>query len=265
MIARAKARLLLGARLPVFGRQARTQGKGVTSLASSAYSADDTAPSVEINSASTTAASTPKLGTASTPYLSAHDRLLLSQMLRVDHAGEVAANTIYEAQADVFRRLGDFQTEQLMLEMWVTEKKHLRVVTDILRQHRVTPSKLLPVWSAAGSLLGGVTALLGKEAAMACTEAVETVIGEHYDDQLDHLSSLVDQNDAGSRDTGFPHEGVDPSLPLLSSVIKEFRDDELEHLDTAVEHDAQQAPAHALLSAVVGWGCRAAIQVAGRY
>lgn len=66
--------------------------------------------------------------------------------------------------------------------MWETEKKHLHVVEKLLAQHRVTPSKLMPVWSAAGSLLGGVTALLGKEAAMACTEAVETVIGEHYDE-----------------------------------------------------------------------------------
>lgn len=30
-------------------------------------------------------------------------------------------------------------------------------------------------------ILGAGTALLGKEAAMACTVAVETAIGEHYD------------------------------------------------------------------------------------
>jgi len=56
-----------------------------------------------------------------------------------------------------------------------------------------------------------------------------------------------------------------PSLPLLEKIIVEFRDDELEHLDTAVEHDAQQAPAHALLSAVIGFGCKGAIQVAKRF
>ncbi|PWN40009.1 COQ7 protein [Ceraceosorus guamensis] len=218
----------------------------------------------KLASAAYSDAATPQRGpgTNSTPTLSAADRSLLSQMLRVDHAGEVAANTIYEAQADVFRRLGDRKTENLMLEMWSTEKKHLRVVLQLLRQHRVTPSKLLPVWSAAGSLLGAVTALLGKEAAMACTEAVETVIGEHYDDQLDHLAALTEQpetlEDARPQDS-------DPALTLLRSVIEEFRDDELEHLDTAVEHEAQQAPAHALLSAIVSLGCKGAIQLAGRY
>lgn len=51
---------------------------------------------------------------------------------------------------------------------------------------------------------------------------------------------------------------------MLRSVLIEFRDDELEHLDTAVEHDSQQAPAHALLSAIVEYGCKGAIEVAKR-
>lgn len=44
----------------------------------------------------------------------------------------------------------------------------------------------------------------------------------------------------------------------------EFRDDELEHLDTAVDHFSQRAPAHALLSAVIGGGCKIAIEVCKR-
>lgn len=54
------------------------------------------------------------------------------------------------------------------------------------------------------------------------------------------------------------------SVELLRSVLIEFRDDELEHLDTAVENDSQQAPAHALLSAVVAYGCKGAIEIAKR-
>jgi 3-demethoxyubiquinol 3-hydroxylase len=52
-----------------------------------------------------------------------------------------------------------------------------------------------------------------------------------------------------------------PSIVLLRDVIREFRDDELEHLDTAVEHNSQRAPAHALLSSVVGMGCKVAIEL----
>ena len=57
--------------------------------------------------------------------------------------------------------------------------------------------------------------------------------------------------------------GVDCS-DCIKEVIKEFRDDELEHLDIAIKNDAQRAPAHALLSSIVGLGCRVAIEVCKR-
>ena len=56
-----------------------------------------------------------------------------------------------------------------------------------------------------------------------------------------------------------------PSVSLLRDVIKELRDDELEHLDTAVEHHSQRAPAHALLSTIVGGGCKVAIELCKRF
>ena len=55
----------------------------------------------------------------------------------------------------------------------------------------------------------------------------------------------------------FPHDH--PSVTLLKGVVQEFRDDELEHLETAVENHSQRAPAHALLSSIVGVGCKVAI------
>ena len=55
-----------------------------------------------------------------------------------------------------------------------------------------------------------------------------------------------------------------PSMPLLKGIIREFRDDELEHLDIAVANDSQKAPAHALLSSVVGAGCSIAIELCKR-
>jgi 3-demethoxyubiquinol 3-hydroxylase len=66
--------------------------------------------------------------------------------------------------------------------MWEQEKKHLAVMDKLQLQHNIRPTVLVDVAKAAGFALGAVTALMGKEAAMACTEAVETVIGEHYDE-----------------------------------------------------------------------------------
>ncbi|CAA7267621.1 unnamed protein product [Cyclocybe aegerita] len=137
----------------------------------------------------------------------------------------------------------------LIQDMWDQEKKHLAVMDKLQLQHHVRPTVLSDVARVAGFGLGAVTALMGKEAAMACTEAVETVIGEHYDDQLKELDSFSSDH---------------PSLPLLKDVIREFRDDELEHLDIAVVNHSQRAPAHALLSSVVGAGCKIAIELCKR-
>ncbi|KAF9399169.1 ubiquinone biosynthesis monooxygenase Coq7 [Podila epigama] len=99
----------------------------------------------------------------------------------------------------------------------------------------------------AGFALGAGTALLGKEAAMACTEAVETVIGGHYNDQLRELLKI-------------DH----PDIAELRKTVQQFRDDELEHLETALEHDAQKAPQHELLSNAIKQGCKAAIWISSK-
>lgn len=184
----------------------------------------------------------------STPKdITREQRKALEGALRVDQAGEVAANWIYHGQHYVLGK--DRETGPLIQEMWDQEKKHLEVMNKLQLQHEVRPTLLTDVAKVAGFGLGAVTALMSKEAAMACTEAVETVIGEHYEDQLKELEAMDTQH---------------PSIPLLKDVIREFRDDELEHLDIAVENHSQRAPAHALLSAVVGAGCMVAIELCKR-
>ncbi|KAL1719630.1 ubiquinone biosynthesis protein COQ7-domain-containing protein [Schizophyllum commune] len=201
-------------------------------LASDAYtkSTDPDAPSV-----------------STTPDITPEQRSALDAALRVDQAGEIAANWIYMGQYAVFSR--DKNTRELIKEMWEQEKKHINVMDKLQVQHRVRPTILADAARAGGFLLGAGTALMSREAAMACTEAVETVIGEHYDDQLKEIEGLPNDH---------------PSVPLLRRVIEEFRDDELEHLDIAVENYAQRAPAHALLSTIVGAGCKVAIELCKR-
>ncbi|VDC05356.1 unnamed protein product [Peniophora sp. CBMAI 1063] len=190
----------------------------------------------------------PDASTSSTPQnLTEKQREALDAALRVDQAGEIAANWIYAGQAAVLGR--DKRLGGLIEEMWDQERKHLSVMDKLQVQHQIRPTLLSPVAKVAGFALGATTALMGKEAAMACTEAVETVIGEHYDDQLREFEPFTDAH---------------PSLPLLCDIIKEFRDDELEHLDIAVANDSQKAPAHALLSSVVGAGCKVAIELCKR-
>jgi len=98
---------------------------------------------------------------------------------------------------------------------------------------------------------------MGREAAMACTEAVETEIGGHYNGQVRVLLEMAEQMETNGEDIG-------PELKELISTIRRIRDEELEHLDHAVDNDAKQAVPHELLTSVIRAGCRGAIWVSER-
>ena len=89
---------------------------------------------------------------------------------------------------------------------------------------------------------------------MACTEAVETEIGDHYNEQVRVLPRWI--QDMEDRD-----EEVGEELTSLVKEVKKIRDEELEHLDHAVENDAKAANPYDLLTGVIRAGCRGAIWV----
>lgn len=161
-------------------------------------------------------------------------------MLRVDHAGEYGATRIYQGQLDV---LGSGRGAGVVREMAEAERRHLARFDALLREHKVRPTALQPLWTVAGYALGVATALLGERVAMACTVAVEEVIDEHYRHQAQIL------------------EGEDP---LLRKAILSFRDDEIAHRDIAMVHGAEETPAYDLINAVVKTGSRIAIWLSTR-
>jgi 3-demethoxyubiquinol 3-hydroxylase len=166
----------------------------------------------------------------------------LDEMLRVDHAGEVAAGAIYRGQRAVLRASpGAGRTLAEIADMAVQEEEHLARFDAILIERRVRPSLLAPLWRAAGFGLGAATALIGESAAHACTEAVESVIEAHYGAQIAEIETAE---------------------PALAGELSRFRDDELAHRDLAVAGGAHDAPAYPVLTAVVRAGCRAAIRIA---
>jgi 3-demethoxyubiquinol 3-hydroxylase len=179
------------------------------------------------------------------PFLVDRDRKdVIDRMLRVDHAGEIGARQIYKGQLAVF---GGSPVGHVIQHMADQEQNHLDTFDRLIMERRVRPTAMMPIWNAAGYALGLGTALLGKEAAMACTVAVEEVIAEHYNDQVRTL--LQD---------GWQHE------EYLRSTFRTFRDEELEHKDIGIEHDAEKAPLYKGLSAVIKSGCRAAIFITER-
>ena len=165
----------------------------------------------------------------------------LAEILRVDHAGELAAVQIYRGQRAVMGvAAGKAKVAGHFAEMEGQEAEHLARFDQLLTERGVRPTALAPVWRLAGFALGAGAALLGEKAAHACTEAVETVIEGHYAEQIAELA------------------GRDPDL---AAELSKFRDEELAHRDQAVAEGAREAPGHGLLSAVIGAGCRAAIKI----
>jgi len=139
-----------------------------------------------------------------------------------------------------------------MKHMYDQEAGHFKTFNELLAKHRIRPTAMYPVWKVAATALGWGTAMMGKEAAMACTEAVETEIGDHYNNQVRVLLSWQREMEARGEDIG-------DELRELITNIKRIRDEELEHLDHAVEHDAKQAQPYEPLVQVIRGGCRAAI------
>ena len=171
-------------------------------------------------------------------------RARMAEILRVDHAGEFAAVKIYEAQARVFDGVrGKQAIAEDLAGMKAGEEVHKARFDALLTEHGVRPTAMLPLWSLAATGLGAATALMGEKAAHACTEAVESVIEEHYADQI---AELADRE------------------PELAAELTKFREDELEHHDHAVAHGSREAPGYRLLSAVIKAGCRVAIKVSER-
>lgn len=117
---------------------------------------------------------------------------LIDEIIRVDHAGELGADRIYAGQVAV---LGNTKIGPTLKHMWEQERKHRQEFERLVGEYRVRPTVMTPIWNIAGFALGASTALMGKKAAMACTVAVETVIVEHYNDQLRQImeSSNVDK------------------------------------------------------------------------
>ena len=164
-----------------------------------------------------------------------------ARMLRVDQAGEYGATRIYAGQLAVMGTRAPLAGE--VAAMAEQEAAHLARFNALIARRGVRPTALQPLWSAAGFALGAATALLGPEAAMACTAAIEGEIDRHYTAQLDEL-----------RD----HD------PELSEIVTEFRDDERAHREAALAAGAERAPAYPLLSGAIRLGCRLAIRLSER-
>jgi 3-demethoxyubiquinol 3-hydroxylase len=162
-------------------------------------------------------------------------------MVRVNQAGEYGATRIYAGQLAIMN--SRLPAAREIARMAAQEERHRQTFDKMIADRRIRPTLLAPLWNIAGYGLGMATALIGPEAAMACTVAIETEIDRHYGEQLVELGD---------------------SDPELSAAVADFQAEEVEHKEIALAAGAERALAFPVMSAAIRFGCRTAIALSKR-
>lgn len=139
-------------------------------------------------------------------------------LMRINHAGEVAAQALYHGQALTAR---SSDTRQHLLDAAVEEAAHLHWCEHRLKELSAKPSQFQPLWYAGSFAIGAVAGLTGDRWSLGFVEETERQVTAHLDEHLQHLSD----DDQRSR-----------------AILETMREDEARHGAEAKAAGAQALP-----------------------
>jgi ubiquinone biosynthesis monooxygenase Coq7 len=140
-------------------------------------------------------------------------------LMRVDHAGEVAAQGLYHGQALTARRP---EIRAAMTEAAREEGDHLAWCHDRLEELGDRPSILNPLWYAGSLLIGAVAGMAGDRWSLGFMAETERQVEGHLDDHLGRLPA----EDARSR-----------------AILEQMKTDEIGHAQAATAAGGSDLPA----------------------
>jgi ubiquinone biosynthesis monooxygenase Coq7 len=152
------------------------------------------------------------------PSLTSEEKSHAAGLMRVNHAGEVAAQGLYQGHAAASR---DPSIEQQMRHAAEEELDHLGWCEQRLDELGSRPSILGPVWYAGAFVLGAASGALGDRWSLGVVEETERQVSEHL---TNHLGRLP-QSDTRSR-----------------AIVSQMRDEEEEHGENARAAGASELP-----------------------
>jgi ubiquinone biosynthesis monooxygenase Coq7 len=138
--------------------------------------------------------------------------------MRVNHAGEIAAQALYHGQALVARSAA---TRDLLLNAAREETDHLAWCETRLKELDSRPSVLNPLWYAGSFAIGAMAALLGDRTSLGFVVETERQVEGHLDEHLARLPP----DDLRSR-----------------AILETMRNDEIAHGMTAKAAGAAELP-----------------------
>lgn len=159
------------------------------------------------------------------------EALTVRRILKVNHAGEFGAIRIYGAQIAVAQRLFPAIVPALR-EMRDDEIEHCQLFRSAMPERLARPCRVMALWSLGGFVLGAATALMGQRMVWICTEAVESTVHRHLQDQLRFLAA---------RD------------PQLHGLILSIQEQELAHLHEAERRQTSKGALRAAVLPVIGF------------
>jgi 3-demethoxyubiquinol 3-hydroxylase len=151
--------------------------------------------------------------------LAASERAHAAGLMRVNHAGEICAQALYEGQALTAR---SSQARDTLLHAAQEERDHLAWCAERLQELDARPSMLDPVFYGASFVMGALTGLAGDKVSLGFVEATEDQVVAHLDRHLDELPEA----DQKSR-----------------AIVDQMRKDESRHGEEALAQGGQAFPA----------------------
>ena len=136
--------------------------------------------------------SRPDAGLPETKWLSEDERIRVGRLMRVNHAGEVCAQALYQGQALTARLASNRDALRLAAQ---EEIDHLVWCRERLRELKTHPSVLNPVWYTGSWVMGVAAGLAGDQWNLAFLEVTEQKVTQHLTNHL----GIIPEYDERSR------------------------------------------------------------------
>lgn len=150
--------------------------------------------------------------------LDASARELAGRLMRINHAGEICAQALYQGQAATARLSN---VREKMEQAAEEENDHLAWTAERIRELGTHTSYLNPLWYAGSFAIGATAGLIGDKWSLGFVAETERQVIRHLEGHLARLSP----QDAKSR-----------------AILEQMKEDEAHHATVAIEHGAAEFP-----------------------
>ena len=147
--------------------------------------------------------------------LTKNEKSLSAELMRVNLAGEVAAQALYRGQAMVCK---DKDVKAHLIQAGDEETDHLIWCKKRLKDLDGKPSILNPIWYAGSFAIGAFFGSMGEKTSLGFVEETEMQVVKHLERHLDRIS---------------------PNDSETINILKTMRADEDEHAQEAAENGSE--------------------------